>query len=116
MGFNQLLNNEVTIKEKPLPLFKEYLETGYYPFFLEDNYHDRLANTINLTLEIDIPLFTDMNMSTARKLKQLLFILAESVLFKSNLTKIGELIGAHRNQVAEYLVFFRKSWTIKPSV
>ena len=32
--FEQVLSNEVRIKEKPLPLFQEYLETGYYPFFL----------------------------------------------------------------------------------
>lgn len=111
-SFEQIRNNEVKIDEKPLPLFKEYLETGYYPFFLEDNYTERLKNVINQTLEVDIPSFTDMNASTARKLKQLLYIVAESVPFKPNFTKIGEHIGAHRNQVAEYLVYLEQAGLI----
>lgn len=110
--FDQIRNNEVKMDEKPLPLFKEYLETGYYPFFLEDNYVERLKNVINLTLEVDIPTFTDMNIATARKLKQLLYIIAESVPFKPNLTKIGELIGAHRNQVAKYLIYLERAGLI----
>ncbi len=107
-----IINNRVKIDEKPLPLFKEYLETGYYPFFIEDNYIERLKNIINITMEVDIPTYTGMNISTARKLKQLMYIIAQSVPFKPNLTKIGEHIGAHRNQVAEYLVYLERAGMI----
>ena len=108
-SLEQVLTHSVRIEELPLPLFKEYLENGYYPFFLEDNYSERLRNVLNLTLEVDIPSFIDMNISTTRKLKQLLYIIAQSVPFKPNLTKIGEQMGVHRNQVAEYLVFLEKA-------
>lgn len=112
LTLNQILNNKVQIDEKPLPLFKEYLQTGYYPFFIEDNYSERLKNIINITMEIDIPTYTGMNIATARKLKQLMYIIAQSVPFKPNLTKIGEHIGAHRNQVSEYLIYLERAGMI----
>ena len=111
-SFEQIISNQVKLDEKPLPLFKEYLEIGYYPFFLEDNYTERLKNVINQTIEVDIPMFTDMNVSTARKLKQLLYIIAESVPFKPNFTKIGEHIGVHRNQVTEYMIYLEQAGLI----
>ncbi len=110
--FEQVLAHQVKIYEKPLPHFKEYLETGYYPFFREGKYTERLKNIINQTLEVDIPMFTDMNVSTARKLKQLLYIIAESVPFKPNYTKIGEQIGVHRNQVNDYMVYLEQAGLI----
>jgi hypothetical protein len=110
--FDQILNHQVRIDERPLPLFQEYLATGYYPFFLEDNYSERLRNVINLTIEVDIPAFTDMNMATSRKLRQLLYIIAQSVPFKPNMTKMGEQIGINRNQVAEYMVYLERAGLI----
>jgi predicted AAA+ superfamily ATPase len=110
--FDQILNHQVRIDVRPLPLFQEYLATGYYPFFLEDNYSERLRNVINLTIEVDIPAFTDMNMATSRKLRQLLYIIAQSVPFKPNMTKMGEQIGINRNQVAEYMVYLERAGLI----
>ncbi len=111
-SLEQVLNHKVKISEKPLPLFKEYLETGYYPFFVEENYLERLKNIINITMEVDIPTYTGMNISTARKLKQLLYIIAQNVPFKPNVTKLGEHIGAHRNKVGEYLIFLERAGMI----
>ncbi len=108
----QIIDNKVKIEEKPLPLFREYLKSGYYPFFLEEDYNERLRNVINISLEVDIPTHTDMNISTVRKLRQLLYIVAQSVPFKPNLTKIGEQMGIHRNQVGDYLVFLERAGLI----
>ncbi|MDR3219593.1 MAG: hypothetical protein LBU22_11590, partial [Dysgonamonadaceae bacterium] len=80
---NEILNNRVNLPvEHPLPLFKKYLQAGYYPFYEEPGYDQRLQNALNQTLEVDIPVFAGMNVSTARKLKQLLYIVAQSVPFK----------------------------------
>ncbi len=111
-SLDDILGQKVKIEEKPLPLFKEYLKEGYYPFFIEKNYTERLRNVINLTLEVDIPAYTDMNVSTTRKLKQLLYIIARSVPFKPNFTKIGEQMGIHRNQVGDYLEYLERAGLI----
>ena len=113
-SLEDIVANKVQIPgiEHPLPLFKDYLERGYYPFYKEPDYFERLRNVIGLTLETDIPTFANMNISTARKLKQLLFIISQSAPFKPNLTKIGEMLDVHRNQVTDFLFYLEKAGII----
>jgi predicted AAA+ superfamily ATPase len=107
---NVVLPGEV---KHPLPLFREYTQRGYYPFFGEDNYLTRLNNVINQTLEVDIPLFARMNVSTAVKLKKLLYIVSRSVPFKPNLTEIGRAVETDRGTVADYLFYMEKAGLIR---
>lgn len=113
-SLEDIVANKVQIPgiEHPLPLFKDYLERGYYPFYKEPDYFERLRNVIGLTLETDIPTFANMNISTARKLKQLLFIISQSAPFKPNLSKIGEMLDVHRNQVTDFLFYLEKAGII----
>jgi predicted AAA+ superfamily ATPase len=97
----------------PLPLFKEYMQRGYYPFFGMDNYLTRLNGVINQTLEMDIPAFGQMNTSTAVKLKKLLYVISRSVPFKPNLTDIGRTIETDRGTVADYLFYMEKAGLIR---
>jgi predicted AAA+ superfamily ATPase len=53
-----------------------------------------------------------MNVATGRKLKQLLAIVARSVPFKPNYSKIGELLGASRNNIADYLIYMEEAGLI----
>ena len=97
---------------RPLPHFHDYLRTGYYPFGLENNYTDRLLGIVGSTLEVDIPQYAGMNASMARKLKQLLAIVARSVPFKPNMTSIGQALGVSRNNVADYLLYVEEAGLI----
>jgi len=85
------------------------LQKGYYPFYKEAGYQERLRNIINRTLETDIPIYANMNVATAKKIKQLLYIISQSVPFKPNLTNIAQMIDVHRNQVADYLFYLEKA-------
>lgn len=111
---NEIITNKVEISgiSRPLPLFEQYLQYGYYPFFKEDEYEQRLRNVVNQTLENDIPIYANMNISTSKKLKQLLYIIAQSSPFKPNFTKIGEMIGVHRNQVNDFMFYLEKAGMI----
>jgi uncharacterized protein len=93
----------------PLPLFEDYLKRGYYPFALEENFEMKLQQIVNQTLETDIPLFAGMNISTGRKLKQLLAIIAKSVPFKPNMTSIANALSASRNNIADYCLFIEEA-------
>ena len=107
-------NIEFPYKEhRPIALFKEYLQRGYYPFFGTDNYLVRLNNVINQTLEVDIPAFAQMNMSTAVKLKKLLYVISRSVPFKPNHSEIGRAIETDRGTVADYLFYMEKAGLIR---
>lgn len=97
---------------RPLPLFDDYLKRGYYPFGVEGQLTLRLSQIIVQTLESDIPQFANLNVSTARKLKRLLGIIAESVPFKPNFTKIASIISVSRNSLDDYFAYMESAGLI----
>ncbi len=94
---------------RPIPLFKAYLQEGYYPYFREKSYYLRLNNVINRVVDEDIPRFAGLSAVAADKLKTLLYIVAQSVPFKPNYSKIAEALGIHRNSVAELMLWLDKA-------
>lgn len=96
----------------PLLYFEDYLKRGYYPFAKESNFEDKLRQIVNLTLENDIPIFADMPASMGRKFKRLLGIIAQSVPFKPNMSKLAELIGAGRNLMPDYFRYIEDAGMI----
>ena len=64
-------------------------------------------------MEVDIPAYAKMNISTARKLKQLLYVVSRSVPFKLNFAEIGRAISTDRGSVADYMVYMEKSKLIR---
>lgn len=112
----EILNGKVELPQEvkyPLAHFKEYLSKGYFPFFKQNDYLQRLENVINQTMEVDIPVYAKMNISTARKLKQLLYVISRSVPFKPNFTEIGRAISSDRGTVADHMVYMEKSTLIR---
>lgn len=110
----QIINHEVELPQiqNPLVLFTQYLDKGYYPFALEDDFDLRMQQVVNQTLENDIPIYADMNVATGRKLKQLLAIVGESVPFKPNMSKIAEMLNISRNNIADYLLYMEEAGMI----
>jgi uncharacterized protein len=110
----QIVNNEVKLDGilHPLPLFNDYLKRGYYPFGIENQLDLRLGQIVIQTLETDIPQYANLNVGTSRKLKRLLTIIAESVPFKPNHSKIAELIGVSRNSLEDYFLHMQKTGLI----
>ena len=97
---------------RPLMYFKRYLERGYYPFALEDDYGEKLKGVVTKTLETDIPEYANMNVSTGRKLKKLMAVIAESVPFKPNMVTLAEVLSVSRNNVADYLLYIEEAGLI----
>lgn len=67
---------------------------------------------MNLALESDIPQYAGMNVSTGRKLKQLLAIIAKSVPFKPNISSIATALNVSRNSVADYCLYIEEAGLI----
>ena len=113
LGFNlnEILNHQVKIPQMPhpSPLFADYLKRGYYPFALEPDFDLKLLQVVHQTLESDIPVYAGMNVSKGRQLKQLMAIIAESVPFKPNMTKISEILAISRNVIADYLLYMEEA-------
>jgi uncharacterized protein len=97
---------EIAKAVRPLEYFKEYLTSGYYPYFLENkpSYPQKLAEAIDLALSTDLPSNSEISYASIEKLKQLLYIIAQSVPFQPNVSKLAERIGVSRNTL---VLFFR---------
>lgn len=108
---NEILNHQVKVPQiaHPLPLFADYLKRGYYPFALEPDFDLKLLQVVHQTLESDIPVYAGMNVTKGRQLKQLMAIIAESVPFKPNMTKISEILAISRNVIADYLLYMEEA-------
>ena len=98
--------------EHPLPLFHDYLHRGYYPFGRDAAYDIELQQVVAQTMESDIPLYLNTNVSVGRKLKQLLMVVAESVPFKPVMQKLAEVTGISRNYIQDYLMYMERAGMI----
>ena len=96
---------EVNEKCRPVQMFDEYLHEGYYPFFTgnREDYYINIENVVNLILEQEMPLLCGVDPAYIRKLKALLGILATSVPYEVDITKLAGAIGLTRNSVITYL-------------
>ena len=94
----------------PLPLFKDYLQRGYYPFGTDEVlFLNRVNQVVIQTLETDIPMYANLNVTTGKKLGKLLKIISKSVPFKPNFTKIGAMLEASRNSIDDYCYFLEQA-------
>lgn len=102
---------EINAQLKPLALFHDYLKWGYFPFYKESKelYAFRLVEIINMIIDIELPLLRNVEVSNLTKLKALLSIIAESVPFIPNISKIGDKTGINRNTLVQYLHYLEES-------
>ena len=81
-------------KVKVLKHFSDYLKHGYYPYYneLPSLYYSRINEVVNLIVELEIPQLRGVDISYTTKIKQLLYIIAESAPFIPNVSKLSERI------------------------
>lgn len=106
------LKAQIANVNHPLPLFRDYLQKGYYPFSSESDFELKLRQVVNQTMEVDIPQYANMNASTGRKLKKLLAIIAQSVPFKPVMDSLATVIGVSRNVLPDYFLYMEQAGMI----
>lgn len=97
----------VTAKCRPVALFKEYLEKGYYPFLLEGEgeYYTRIEQMINYIIETELPQICKVEVSNIRKIQALIKLVCDEVPFELNANKIASAFEIGRDTVVEYLKY-----------
>lgn len=95
----------ITQKIKPLHYFDDYLNYGYYPFYIENkkSFHQKLSEVILTVLEVDIPQYASIPVSNSVLLKKLLAVISNSVPFKPNMNALSERTGISLNTMKNYL-------------
>ncbi len=98
-------------KIKPLKLFEEYLQFGYYPFFREGEaeFQIRLKQTVNHLLDSDLPSVENIDFNAVHYLRKLIAILAEIVPYKPNIVNLSQQVGVSRETLVRYLYLLEKA-------
>lgn len=108
---NERLSAEIVSKIKPFMYFDGYLKNGYYPYFLEgiDDYYSRLNETVNMILEIELPLLRKIDVSYLVKIKKLLTAIGKSAPFIPNVSELSSHIQISRQTLLQYLQYLEES-------
>lgn len=86
-----------------LPMFKAYMDKGFYPFYRKmraNDYHNRLQQIVSTVIESDIPAVEKkIEYETLLKAKRLVAIIAASLPYIPNISTLAGLMGTNRNQL-----------------
>jgi uncharacterized protein len=95
--------------------FSTYLKNGFYPYFLEAerDYFTSLEQIIRTVMETDLRFIENFDIAQSRKMLTLLKVIAASVPFKPNISKISQKTNLHRQTVLIYLQYLEKARMIR---
>lgn len=104
---NEQISAEIASKIKPFEFFDDYLSFGYYPYFLEgkDDYFNRLNETLNMILEVELPMLRGLEIAYIPRIKKLLAVIGESAPFIPNITQLAAKIRISRQTLLIYLKY-----------
>lgn len=100
------ISKDINDKIRPIPLFKEYLINGYFPFLKDESRAtttEKLSSMVNAVLESDLAYVQDYSPSNIQKIKKLLGVIAGTAPFSPNISKIADKLKVGRTTVYNYL-------------
>lgn len=128
-SFEDILENHVTIAKeiitllkkidkRILPLFRDYLTQGYYPYAVEHNqaaFYLTLEQNIHATLDSDlVAINPTLNGVSLQKIKRLLSFLASHVPFAVNIANLREATDIRDERtVKQYLEYLQEAGIIR---
>lgn len=107
--------SEVVRKCRPMEHFGHYLRKGCYPFGIEGfaAYDVRLENTVDLLLNVELPLLRKVDIANIRKLKSLLAVIATQVPMMVDTTKLAKMTGIARTTLLAYMQYLHEAKLIR---
>ncbi len=107
------LANEVNGKCRPLQFFREYLQYGYYPYYLQlkdtVDYYSTIENTVSYIIDDELPRICRVDVANTRKIKALVNILSVSVPYDVDIKRLSVQSALQRNTILEYLNYLEKA-------
>ncbi|MDR3187865.1 MAG: AAA family ATPase [Prevotellaceae bacterium] len=102
---------DITSGIKIIPLFRKYLQNGYFPYYKEGllSYSRKLVNTVNAVLETDLPAAVNIEFASVQKLKRLLGIIAGLVPFAPNMSQLGGYVNILRSNLPKSLLLLERA-------
>ena len=98
-------------KFHPLEYFADYLKQGYYPFGVQhpESLYQRINQVVRTIVEIDMAELPTFDIRNAKKMLQLVEVIAGQVPFKPIIKELGEKTQIHRNSINAYLHYLEQA-------
>jgi hypothetical protein len=98
-------------KFSPREHFTDYLKQGYYPFGVQhpETLYQRINQVVRRIVEIDMAELPTFDIRNAKKMLQLVEVIAGQVPFKPNIKELGEKTQIHRNSINAYLHYLEQA-------
>lgn len=110
MLYHEEIAQRIVNRVNPLWYFSDYLHHGYYPFFLEkQNFQEALLKIMNMTLEVDISLVKQIDVTYLPKIRQLLYSFLENTPCQLNVLSLSEQLGMSRATIMNYIKYLKEA-------
>jgi len=114
---HQTILKKISVEDKILRYFKEYLKTGYYPFFTKTKnsflYNDQIGNTIDKIVYEDIASVYKLKTANLIIFKQILYFFATITPGEININKLASSLGRNHATIAEYLNILQEAGLVR---
>ncbi|MGM9791671.1 MAG: ATP-binding protein [Candidatus Cryptobacteroides sp.] len=106
---------KITNECSPLEFFTDYMLYGYYPYYFDNprTYFTSIENVVNYTIDYELPAIRNVDVGNVRKIKALLYVLANNIPFQVDISKLAGKIGIERNTLLAYLKYLDEAKLIK---
>ena len=100
---------------KPYAYLDDYLKWGYYPIYKESKelYSIKIQQVVRQIVEYDMAELKNFDIRNAKKLLQMLALIADLVPFKPNISDLAEKTGINRLTLYNYLHFLEEAKLIQ---
>lgn len=90
---------------RPLEFFRKYLQSGYYPFFLDGHksFFTRVEGVVNYTVDVELVKHRGLDVGNTRKVKALLHVISEMIPYDVDIAKLSRALGVTRQTTLKYL-------------
>jgi predicted AAA+ superfamily ATPase len=114
---HQSLSKKFSPEDKILKYFKEYLKTGYYPFFNKTKnillYNDQIGNTLDKIIYEDIASVYKLKTNNLITFKQILYFFATITPGEININKLASSLKRNHATIAEYLNILQEAGLVR---
>ncbi|WP_020614753.1 ATP-binding protein [Sediminispirochaeta bajacaliforniensis] len=109
------IEEEISNVKRIKGYFKDYLGTGYYPFYLEDKntYNQKILRIIEKTIFEDISNFYNLKTENLSNFKRILSYLATIPPGELNINSISKNIGLDNKTIQNYLNILKETGMIE---
>jgi hypothetical protein len=106
----QEISEQLTV----LKSFRDYMECGYYPFFVESEaaYPQKVLNIIEKTLYEDVAVIGNVKPAHIAAIKKILRLIAQTPAFAPNIDKLSRELAISKEYVYHYLEYLEQAGII----